>query len=152
MCQLVRKLSSGHRTKKGLPNGSEGKESTCNARDLGTIPEFGRSPGEWNGNPLQYSCLGKSKDRGALRATVHGVTKSWTWLKRLIMQTCWIIDKAGTSRETSTSASLITWKPLTVCITTNCGKFLNRILGICGNTRPPDLPPEKSICRSRINS
>ena len=72
MCQLVGKLSSGHRTKKGLPNGPEGKESTCNARDLGTVPEFGRSPGEWNGNPLQYSCLGKSKDRGAWQATVHG--------------------------------------------------------------------------------
>ena len=43
-----------------------------------SIPESGRSPGERNGNPLQYSCLGNPTDRGAWRATVHGVAKSWT--------------------------------------------------------------------------
>ena len=45
-------------------NGSEGKESACNVRDLGSIPGWGRSPGEGNGNPLQYSCLENSMDRG----------------------------------------------------------------------------------------
>ena len=63
---------------RGFPSGSDGKESACNAGDLGLIPELGRSPGEGNGNPLQYFCLENSMDRGAWWATVHGVTKSWT--------------------------------------------------------------------------
>ena len=49
-----------------------------NAGDLGSIPGLGRSPEEGNGNPLQYFCLENSMDRGAWRATVHGVAKSWT--------------------------------------------------------------------------
>ena len=53
-------------------------------RDMGLIPELGRSPGKGNGNPLQYSCLEKPMDRGTWRATVHGVAKSQTQLKRLI--------------------------------------------------------------------
>ena len=52
-------------------------------RDAGSIPGSGRSPGEGNGNPLQYSCLENPMDRGAWRATVRGVTKSQTRLKRL---------------------------------------------------------------------
>ena len=63
-----------------FPGGSDGKESACKAEDLGLIPEFGRSPGEGNGNPLQYSCLETSMDRGARQAIVHGVTKSRTRL------------------------------------------------------------------------
>ena len=60
----------------GFPGGSAGKEPTCNARDLGSIPGLGRSPGEGNGYPLQqYSCLGNPMDRGAWKATVHGITK-----------------------------------------------------------------------------
>ena len=54
------------------------KESACNAGDLGSIPGSGRSPGEGNGNPLQYSCLENSMDGGAWWATVHGVAKSQT--------------------------------------------------------------------------
>ena len=53
-------------------------ESTCNVGDLGSIPGWGRSPAEGNGNPLQYSCLGNSTDRGPWWAAVHGVTKSQT--------------------------------------------------------------------------
>ena len=49
----------------GFPGSSEGKASACNARDLGSIPRWGRSPGEGNGNPLQYSCLENYMDRGA---------------------------------------------------------------------------------------
>ena len=56
------------------------KESTCSAGDLNVIPELGRSPGEGNGYPLQYSCLENSMDRGAWQATVHGAAKSWTRL------------------------------------------------------------------------
>ena len=52
-------------------------------RDVGSIPESGRSPGEGHGNPLQYFCLENPMDRGAWWATVHGVTQSWTQLKRL---------------------------------------------------------------------
>ena len=48
------------------------------ARDVGLIPRLGRSPGEGNGNPLQFSCLENSMDRGAWRTTVHGVTKNRT--------------------------------------------------------------------------
>ena len=61
-----------------FPSRSDGKTSACNAGDLGSIPGSGRSPGEGNGNPLQYSCLEKSMDRGAWQATVHGVAKSQT--------------------------------------------------------------------------
>ena len=64
----------------GFLGGSESKESTCNAGDLGSIPGLGRSPGEGHGNPLQYSCLENHMDRGAWWATVHGVTKSQTRL------------------------------------------------------------------------
>ena len=61
----------------GFPGGSDSKESACNVGDLGSIPGSGRSPGEGNGNPLQYSCLENPMDRGAWQATVHGVIKSW---------------------------------------------------------------------------
>ena len=61
-----------------FPGGSDGKESACNVGDWGSIPELGRSLGEGNGNPLQYSCLENPMDRGAWGATVHGITKSWT--------------------------------------------------------------------------
>ena len=93
----------------GFPGGSDGKESTCNMGDLGSIPGSGRSPGGWHGNPVQYSCLenphgqrsliGYSpwgctesdtiemskwqeivEERGAWCATVHRVAKSWTQL------------------------------------------------------------------------
>ena len=57
---------NGHTTiQRGFPGGSEGKASACNAGDSGSIPGSGRSPGEGNGNPLQYSCLKNPMDRGA---------------------------------------------------------------------------------------
>ena len=55
---------------------SDYKESAYNVGDLGLIPDSGRCPGEGNGNPLYYSCLENSMDRGAWQATVHGVTES----------------------------------------------------------------------------
>ena len=64
----------------GFPGGSDGKEASCNAGDLGSIPGLGRSPGEGKGNPLQYSCLENPIDRGAWRATVHGAAESRTRL------------------------------------------------------------------------
>ena len=59
-----------------FPGGAVVKNPPVNAGDAGLIPGQGRSPGEGNGNPLQYSCLGNPVDRGAWRATVHGITKS----------------------------------------------------------------------------
>ena len=67
--------------KKSFPGGSDGKESACNAEDLGLIPGLGRSPGEGNGNPLQYSCLENSMDRGDCRSIVHGVPENQTQLR-----------------------------------------------------------------------
>ena len=67
----------------GFPHGSADKESTCKAEDtgnMGSIPGSGRSSGEGDGNPLQYSCLKNPMDTGAWWATVHEVTKSWTCL------------------------------------------------------------------------
>ena len=64
-----------------FPRGSVGKESAFNAGDPGSVPGSGRSPGEGNGKPLQYSCLENSMDRGVWWATVHGVTKSQTGLR-----------------------------------------------------------------------
>jgi len=62
---------------KNLPTNAE------DLRDTGSIPGSGRSPGEGNSNPFQYSCLKNPMDRGAWQATVYGVTKNWTQLKRL---------------------------------------------------------------------
>ena len=59
----------------GFPGDSDGKESACSAGDPGSVPGLGRSPGEGNGNPLQYSCLENPVDRRAWRATVHGILK-----------------------------------------------------------------------------
>ena len=60
--------------------GSDNKESACNAGDPGLIPGSGRFPGEKKEYPLQYFCLENSMDKGVWQATVHRVTKSWTWL------------------------------------------------------------------------
>ena len=66
-----------------LRSGSDCKESACNVGDLGLIPGSERSPGEGNGNPLQYSCLENPMHRGAWWATVHGVTKESDTTERL---------------------------------------------------------------------
>ena len=60
----------------GFPHSSVGKESACNAGDPGLIPGSGRSSGEGNGNPLQYSRLENPMDRGAWQSTVHGIAKA----------------------------------------------------------------------------
>ena len=62
----------------GFPCSSASKESACSVGDLGSIPALGRSPGEGNGNPLQYPCLENLMDRGAWWAAVHGVSESGT--------------------------------------------------------------------------
>ena len=74
-----------------FPGGTSIKNLPANAGDLGdlySIPGSGRSPGGGHGIPLQYSCLENPVDRGAWQAIVHGVTKSWTWLKQLSIHAC----------------------------------------------------------------
>jgi len=65
-----------------FPVGPVVKNPPINAGDTGSIPELGRSPGEGNGNPLQYSYLGNSMDRGAWETTVRGIAKSRTQLNK----------------------------------------------------------------------
>ena len=71
----MRKLSSAkiyiNPQEMGFCGGTEGRESACNAGDPGSISMLGRSPGEEHGNPLQYSCLENSMDRGTWQATIH---------------------------------------------------------------------------------
>ena len=71
----------------GFPGGSEVKASACNAGDLGSIPGLGRSPGEGNGNPLQYSCLENPMEGRAWQAAVHRVAKSQTQLSYFTLAT-----------------------------------------------------------------
>ena len=71
--------------KEGFPGASDSKASAYNMGDLGLIPGSGRSPGEGNGKPLQYSCLENPMDGGARWATVHRVAKSWTQLSDLTL-------------------------------------------------------------------
>ena len=72
-------------SKQGFPGSSDGKESSWNTGDLGLIPGSGRSPGEGNGNPFQYSCLENPMVRGARRATVHGGHKESDMTERLTL-------------------------------------------------------------------
>ena len=76
----------------GFSGGSDGTESACNAGELGLIPGSGRPPGEGNGNPLQYSCLENSMDRGAWQAAVYSVAKSWAQLsnKHIEWNSSWV--------------------------------------------------------------
>ena len=69
------RIQKKNKDSEGPPWWLNGKESACNAGDLGSVPGLGRSPGEENGNPLQYSCLGNPMDRGDWWPTVHGVAK-----------------------------------------------------------------------------
>ena len=83
LCKVQILISLAHIL--GFPGSSSGKESTCNVGDLGLVPDLGRSPGEGNGNPLQYSCLENSMDGGAWQATVLGLAKSWTRLSNFTL-------------------------------------------------------------------
>ena len=88
----------------GFPGGSEVKASACNVGDLGSIPGLRRSPGEGNGNPLQYSCLANPMDRGAWWATLHRVAKSWT---RLSDFTFWRSCRSSQTHSTLTSSAIV---------------------------------------------
>ena len=78
---VLKNLLTGRQWKnQGFPGGSDGKASACDLGNPSSIPGLGRSPGEGNGNPFQYSCLENLMDGGAWWATVHGVAKSQTQL------------------------------------------------------------------------
>ena len=79
----------------GFPDGSDSKESACNAGDLGSSPGSRRSPGGGHSNPLQYSCLENPMDRGAWQAIVHRMAKSW-YTTKLSMQGFLIVGKEST--------------------------------------------------------
>ena len=78
MCIQAKQHQEARRGGVGLPMGLSGKKSACNSGDGSSFLGLGRSPGEGNGSPFQYSCLENSVDRGAWRAAVHGVAKSRT--------------------------------------------------------------------------
>ena len=101
-------LSHIYYSTKGFPDGSARKETICNAGDtgrVGLIPGLRRSPGGANGNPLEYTCLGNPMDR-AWPATVHGVTKSRTWLSMSTMLPC------HTGPLSPSSDKITLWKAL----------------------------------------
>ena len=83
------------KSQEGFPGALDSKESAYNAGDPGSIPESGRCPGEGNGNPLQCSCLGNPRDRGAWWAAVCGVAQSRTRLKRLSSSSSSIVSRAA---------------------------------------------------------
>ena len=90
----------------GFPGGSMVKNLPANAGDSGSIPGLGRSPGEGNGNPLQYSCLGNPMDRGVWQATVCGVTKSQTQLR----------DWTTVNKWSSSISSLVLHRTISFCV------------------------------------
>ena len=104
----------------GFPGGLDGKESAYNEKDLGQIPGSGRSPGEGNGNPFQYCCLGNRMDRGAWQATVHGVTKRqtqssdkhfhFTFTLKMLTATCWVVKRWLTFLGFSSCQSVATFR------------------------------------------
>ena len=86
LANVVEKLLYTYVYKWNFPGSSKSKVSACNAEDLGLIPGWGKSPGEGHGNPLWYSCLENSMDRGTwwgLKEGAHGVSKSQTQLSNL---------------------------------------------------------------------
>ena len=91
---------------RGFSGGSMVKNSPANVGDVGLIPGWGRSPGEGNGNPLQYSCLENPMNRGAWWATVHRVAKNQTWLSA----------RAYTHTHTHTHTHTLTHGPGAVCV------------------------------------
>ena len=90
-----------------FPGGSNGKESTCKAGDPGSIPGSGRSSGEGNGYPLQYSCLENSMDRGTWHAMVHGDRGAWWVTVHAVPKSqTWLSDYLSILKEISPEYSL----------------------------------------------
>ena len=147
-----------------FPGGSDGKVSAYNAGDLGSIPGWGRYPRGGDGNPLQYSCLENPKDRGAWQATGQSVTKNRTQLSNWICMYGRILsldtfsttdcqhplDHGKSKRVPEKYLFLLYWlcQSLWLCGSQSTVENSERD----GDTRPPDLPLEKPVCRSGSNS
>ena len=115
----------------GFPGGSDGKESACNTGDLGLIPGSGRPPGGGHDNPLQYSRLENSMDRGAWWATVHEVSESQTRLSGFHLHL--LIEygfPGGTSGKERESESEVAQSCLTLCDPMDCSLPGSSIHGI----------------------
>ena len=131
-----------------FPVAPDGKESVCDAGDLGSILGLWRSPGERNGNPLQYACLENPMDRGAWWATVHGVKKSQTrqsdlhftdmelsWHLWVCHLACWCVTMSIFWGSQSTGINSSTILDLFGSISVCC------VLGLCRSFRCCALPP-----------
>ena len=101
-----------------FPGGSDSKESTCNRRDLGSIPGLGRSPGGGHDNPFQQSCLENPVDRGAWEVAVHGVTKSRTTEQLNTAQHKF--QRASSSTQKLRVKSLGWWALVLMLVTIKC--------------------------------
>ena len=120
-------------THSGFPGGSEGEELACNAGDQDWIPGSGRSLAEGNGNPLQYSHLENSMDRGAWWATVYGVAKSQTWLSNTDTHSpgWWLEAWLELLKTLPTSCLMLRFLLLVVCLSGNWGgKFTGNLLSL----------------------
>ena len=97
----------------GFPGSSDSKASACSVGDLGSIPGLGRSPGEGNGNSLQYSCLENSMDWGAWYATVLEVAKSRTWVSDFTFTSLYNViffwDTSKSGKEVQCASLLFMW-------------------------------------------
>ena len=100
--------------------GSDGKESACNAEDLGSIPGSGRSPRGGHGNPLQYFCLENPMNRGVYQITICGVAQSQIQLKQLSMHACIIIHMALKVRHQGVISSISSLTCHIQSVTTSC--------------------------------
>ena len=96
-CSVVGKWSQWLR---GFPGASDSKESACNVGDPSLIPRLGKSPGEGNGYPLQYSCLENFMDRETWCTTAHEVTKSWTRLSDFHFSLSWWLQRYESLQST----------------------------------------------------
>ena len=140
---------------KGFPCGSTGKESACNAGDLGLIPSLGRCPGEGKGYALQYACLENSMD-SQWGHEESDTTEQLSHLhtKDTEINTPEMFDPymKTSPRRSRKHLLLLYWlcQSLWLCRSWHSQTVENSSRD--GNTRPPDLPPEKSVCRSRSNS
>ena len=117
----------------GFPGDSVSKESACNAGNLGSVPELGRSPGEGHGNPLQYSCLENSMDRVTRWATVHGVAES--------DMTEWLSHTQHTSYMNSSRKG---WLPLMLNV--SCGPPWDTMLMFTGMSTRAGVCTCKGMC------
>ena len=164
----------------GFPDDSDSKESACNVGDLGSIPGLGRSPGEGNGNPLQYSCLGNPMDRGTWQATggckesdtTDRLTLSLFFFKyvhnllflsvRFLRFSCCLVAKSCLTLRSHglwPTRLLCPWDFLGKNTGAGCHFLLQRFFLTQGSNRclrggffTTDLPLEKPVCRSGSNS